>query len=441
MSLLEEQAAFLKDVRKLLDHADEQKLIATAGELERKPEMQAIYVQTGASKTMDSMHLRRCAIDLNFFLQQDGQLKLLQTVEDLEPLGQFWERLDPRNRWGGHRNGARNTLHFERDLGAWPSNGQSLLAPQVNGQAPLPSAGNARPAVLLPQANGNATVGVAPVIKRGVSNAAAITKLQDLLVSLQLLEKASGVYDTATEAAVRTFQEKKGLIVDGVVGEKTWSMLTAETNDKQREHADRWLGEADLRSAAQQLQVDLAVIKAVYKVESAGQGFIGDKPKILFEGHIFWQRLLDKGRDPAALSAGNEDILYPRWTREFYVGGAGEWRRLERAEAIDHEAARDSASYGLFQILGEHWKVLGYDSVDAYFDLMCQHERDQLEAFCRFVTKTRAGDQTLVDLLRGKRWADFAHAYNGPRYRENAYDDKLRAAYNQYNGAASVAHA
>jgi peptidoglycan hydrolase-like protein with peptidoglycan-binding domain len=69
----------------------------------------------------------------------------------------------------------------------------------------------------------------------------------------------AGFYDTATEVAARTFQEKRGLIVDGVVGEKTWSVLTAETNDKQREHADRWLGEADLKSAAQQLQVDLAV--------------------------------------------------------------------------------------------------------------------------------------------------------------------------------------
>ncbi len=72
MSLNKEQAAFLLDACKLIQHATEQGFLVTGGELARTPEQQAIYVNTGRSKTLNSIHLKRCAIDLNFF--KDGQI-------------------------------------------------------------------------------------------------------------------------------------------------------------------------------------------------------------------------------------------------------------------------------------------------------------------------------------------------------------------------------
>ena len=68
MSLVKEQAAFLLDVAKLINKATELGFVVTGGELARTPEQQAIYVKTGRSKTMNSIHLKRCAIDLNFSL-------------------------------------------------------------------------------------------------------------------------------------------------------------------------------------------------------------------------------------------------------------------------------------------------------------------------------------------------------------------------------------
>ena len=67
MSLSQEQAAFLLDACKLIQYATEQGFVVTGGELARTPEQQAIYFKTGRSKTMNSIHLKRCAIDLNFF--------------------------------------------------------------------------------------------------------------------------------------------------------------------------------------------------------------------------------------------------------------------------------------------------------------------------------------------------------------------------------------
>lgn len=110
MSLVNEQAAFLDDVCKLLAKAKELGFVVTGGELYRTPEQQRIYVQTGRSQTMNSNHLRRCAIDLNFF--RNGALTY--DIGALKPLGDYWESLDPKNRWGGNWTTFKDVPHFER---------------------------------------------------------------------------------------------------------------------------------------------------------------------------------------------------------------------------------------------------------------------------------------------------------------------------------------
>ena len=112
MSLVAEQAAFLQDVCKLLQYATEQGWVVTGGELYRTPEQQEIYVKTGRSRTMASNHLRRCAIDLNFF--KNG--KLVWDKAQIAPLGAYWESLHPKNRWGGNFKSLVDVPHFERNV-------------------------------------------------------------------------------------------------------------------------------------------------------------------------------------------------------------------------------------------------------------------------------------------------------------------------------------
>lgn len=112
MSLSQEQAAFLLDACKLIAYATEQGFVVTGGELARTPEQQAIYVKTGRSKTMDSNHLKRCAIDLNFFRQ--GQI--VYNKAELAPLGAYWESLNTKNRWGGNFRSLVDCPHFERNV-------------------------------------------------------------------------------------------------------------------------------------------------------------------------------------------------------------------------------------------------------------------------------------------------------------------------------------
>jgi hypothetical protein len=112
MSRVQAQAAFLLDLCKLVQYATEQGWTVTGGELYRTPEQQQIYVKTGRSQTMNSLHLERLAVDLNFF--KDGKLVWDKTA--IAPLGAFWESLHPLNSWGGNGKKLVDVPHFSRGV-------------------------------------------------------------------------------------------------------------------------------------------------------------------------------------------------------------------------------------------------------------------------------------------------------------------------------------
>jgi hypothetical protein len=69
------------------------------------------------SKTLLSEHVNRLAVDFNFFING----VLTYDFWDIKILGDYWESLDPLNRWGGDFNktgkpdGFVDTPHFERN--------------------------------------------------------------------------------------------------------------------------------------------------------------------------------------------------------------------------------------------------------------------------------------------------------------------------------------
>jgi hypothetical protein len=109
--MINEQFLFLIDVAKLIIYANENGFTLTGGELFRTREQQEIYVKSGKSNTSNSNHLRRLAIDLHGFKN-----KVLLTSEEMKPLGDYWESLNPLNRWGGNFKNLKDGVHFERNL-------------------------------------------------------------------------------------------------------------------------------------------------------------------------------------------------------------------------------------------------------------------------------------------------------------------------------------
>ncbi|MEW6128926.1 MAG: N-acetylmuramidase family protein [Acidobacteriota bacterium] len=187
------------------------------------------------------------------------------------------------------------------------------------------------------------------------------------------------------------------------------------------------LAESDFETAAKTLGCEVAAIKAVNEIESAGSGyFASGRPKILFEAHIF-SRLTKHAYDKCA-----PDISSKSWNKKLYKGGEAEYDRLEKAMALDRAAALQSASWGRFQIMGFHYAKLGYTTVDDFIVAMYQSEGRHLEAFVSFIKAAN-----LTKSLTDKNWADFARGYNGAGYAENQYDTKLKKAYDKY--AAEIA--
>lgn len=170
------------------------------------------------------------------------------------------------------------------------------------------------------------------------------------------------------------------------------------------------------------LEVERAALRAVAKVESNGSGFLpapSDRPKVLFEGHAFHR--LTGGRFDAAYPA----LSYPRWDRGKYSGSlAGEWQRLEAACLLDRTAALQSASWGMFQVMGFNYSYAGFADVEVFVAAQHAGAEDQVRAFAHFISRP-----PFLAALRRRNWRQFAAAYNGPGYAANEYDKKMAAAY------------
>lgn len=255
---------------------------------------------------------------------------------------------------------------------------------------------------------------------------ASVAALQRQLNAVGLTVDANGIYDDATVAAVGAFQKRAGLIADGIVGPKTLTALTGG------ERNPRLLSEADLVKAAERLGVQVAAIKAVNAVESCGQGFLDDgrRPVILYERHVMYDRLKAIGVDADSLAEKYPNLVNAK--RGGYAGGASEYARLLSARAIDSACALESCSWGQFQIMGYHWKALGYAGIDDFVGEMETSEAAQLDAFVRFIE----ADPALLKALKARKWADFARPYNGPAYKDNLYDVKLARAFELFSPGA-----
>lgn len=181
------------------------------------------------------------------------------------------------------------------------------------------------------------------------------------------------------------------------------------------------INEQDYINAAKQLNVEVAMVKAFAKKEAKSSGFITDsEPRILFERHKFHKK-----------TQGIYSSKYPDISNKT-PGGYGkesaQHKRLQKASSLNRNAALESTSWGLFQILGENWKDLGYSTLQSFINSMYESEQKQLDAFIRFIKVNKID----VD-MRNKNFKNIARKYNGPNYAINNYDKDLEKYYNQFS--------
>ncbi len=249
--------------------------------------------------------------------------------------------------------------------------------------------------------------------------------LQAMLNELGYPLTADGYFGPKTDQEAKKFQNDNGLGVDGVVGPASWTRLIYLGRNG---IANSKISEQDYVDAANVLGVEVAVVKAIKDVESSGSGYLfNNHPTILFEGHVFWKELSKRKIEPTKYN--DSDILYQSWTKEHYKGNVAEYARLEKARQINSDAANASASWGLFQIMGNNYKACGCSSVSEFVNRMCMSESEQLKLFVAFIKYHH-----LDGFLQNKEWDKFAARYNGSGYKQNQYDTRLEKAYNKYKG-------
>ena len=275
-----------------------------------------------------------------------------------------------------------------------------------------------------------------------------VARLQAQLLEAGYTLPETHIFDVETQAAVAQFQHANGLVADGIVGVRTRAALahiqqtllahkskaeqnqprdTGPTAKQNTAQGKNGLCDEHLMAAASTLKVPIAVIRAIHEVESRNAGFLADgRPAILFERHVFFRRLRSHGIDPEPHAQRYPGLVST--TPGGYRGNAGEHVRLAAAERMHLAAARESASWGAFQIMGYHWQLLGYDSLSDFIDRMYRHESEHLDAFIRFIQ----ADRRLHTALIKQDWATFARGYNGPAYAKNLYDAKLLQAHARY---------
>lgn len=201
-----------------------------------------------------------------------------------------------------------------------------------------------------------------------------------------------------------------------------WSEMLHQLTNKQAPA----LTDADYERAAAELGhgVTPRHMRASKKVE-APRGSFDDEGRlsILYERHVFSRNTSPKGR----FNATHPDLSA---LKGYGPGGYGsfgaQYGKLERAYALDPEAAFEACSWGAFQVLGENAVALGYPSARVMALELAKSEAAHLDSYVRFIKvnglaeelgRCRAGDPDSC--------IPFVSGYNGEGFRRFGYHIKF----------------
>ncbi|HQW84827.1 MAG: N-acetylmuramidase family protein [Chitinophagaceae bacterium] len=176
----------------------------------------------------------------------------------------------------------------------------------------------------------------------------------------------------------------------------------------------------DIKLIAKNFGIEPAMFLAFIEVESGGKGFDDLTGKILIQFEPSWFRKKVAYAPSGAWSVNKVDVQ------------SKEWVAFNDAFKINPNAAMESTSIGLPQIMGFHWKLLGYKSVGEMWDDFKRGEYQQVLALARYIK----ANPKLYSAIKRKDWHMIAYLYNGSQYKKMAkkwgrepYNISLEKAY------------
>ncbi len=210
-----------------------------------------------------------------------------------------------------------------------------------------------------------------------------------------------------------------GLDVDGKGGPATRSAII-ETFRNIAAPAISPMGKANI---AARLGVSVRQLETVARVESAGGGWDNSGLlKCLWERHYLWRRiklavpLLSNPSPGGYTTDANGDGINDSWEK-----------LADASLRFGFGVAAECASFGKFQVMGAHWKALGYPSVEDMVWGLSRSEEAHYELLARFVEENgllpamRSINGTPANCLA------FARGYNGKG--QKGYDVRLAETF------------
>lgn len=182
------------------------------------------------------------------------------------------------------------------------------------------------------------------------------------------------------------------------------------------------LTDADFESVAGELDVEVAVIKAVVLIEAGKQmkGFWAPGvPVVNFDRSMY-----NSHRHKAVNKKGDKNAKVPAGLTGYALK---EWTQLTNARRQNEDGANMGTFWGMFQIGGFNYKLCGCETVGEFVKLMSESELEQLELFAAFITNTG-----MLPDLKAKNWAAFARKYNGASYARRGYHTRMANAYAKF---------
>ena len=174
---------------------------------------------------------------------------------------------------------------------------------------------------------------------------------------------------------------------------------------------------------AKSIGVDYASLMAFISVESGGLGFATDTGKIIIQFEPAWF----KRKSPYSPSGA--------WSVNGVERQSKEWIAFNNAMKLNPNAAMESTSIGLGQIMGFHYKRLGFKTVSEMWDDAKKGEYNQVQQMAKFI----ATDPGLLKGLKNRNWHVVATLYNGAGYLALAkkigrepYSISMQKAYDKY---------
>lgn len=196
-----------------------------------------------------------------------------------------------------------------------------------------------------------------------------------------------------------------------------------------------------LAQKAAELKIDVEDAAAFLKVESGGQGFSQQTGRMIirFENHKFYA-LWGKQHGEQFLQHFQFNPN-KHWTGHLFRADSKaeftpvhssqqqEWTVFEFARGLNENAALQSISMGVAQILGSNYGVVGYSSPKEMFDDMSTSLTGQVDGLFRFIARVKKG--VIIKALQQKDYTTAARYYNG-KGKEAAYGEALSSASDAY---------